>query len=66
MFGHCKQFNCDLSRWNVSNVINMRDMFDECECLECDLSKWYTSKVKDMTCMFTGCNRLTIPDWYKK
>ena len=30
MFYACKSFNQDLSKWNVSKVDEMEDIFDEC------------------------------------
>ena len=45
----------DVSKWDVSNVENMRSMFGYCTNFNCDLSKWDVSKVKDMSGMFTNC-----------
>ena len=39
-----ENFNCDLSKWDVSNVENMLDMFRDCIKFNCDLSKWNVSK----------------------
>ena len=39
MFGHCKQFNCDLSHWNTSKVKDMKDMFTCCDRLT--IPDWY-------------------------
>ena len=65
MFQDCKNFNCDLSNWNVSNVENMGNMFDECINFNSDLSKWDVSNVKYMSCMFGNCQSLKkIPSWY--
>ena len=45
----------DISKWDVSNVTNMRSMFEGCIELSCDLSNWNVSNVKDMSYMFYGC-----------
>ena len=47
--------NFDVSRWNVSNVINMRNMFVNCKNFNCDLSEWNVSNVENMSGMFSGC-----------
>ena len=39
MFAHSK-FDGDISNWDVSKVVNMRDMFDDCP-LEKNPPKWY-------------------------
>lgn len=44
MFEECENFNCDLSKWDISNVENMLDMFRDCIKFNCDLSKWNVSK----------------------
>ena len=40
MFYRCKKFNCDLSSWNVSKVMDMRDMFGKCTSLK-NIPPWY-------------------------
>ena len=50
-----KDFNGDISRWDVSNVTNMEYMFYNCEEFNCDISKWDVSNVKDMSDMFCQC-----------
>lgn len=45
------QFDGDISKWNVSNVEDMRNMFTG-SYFSGDISKWNVSKVKDMTDMF--------------
>ena len=42
----------DLSRWDVSNVTDMSDMFAHASRSTQDLSKWDVSKVTNMDCMF--------------
>jgi len=44
-------FNGDISKWNVSNVKDMRHMFAESK-FNGDISKWNVNNVKDMMCMF--------------
>ena len=48
-------FNGDISKWDVSNVTNMRSMFYKCEKFNSDISNWNVSNVTDMTSMFNGC-----------
>ena len=50
----------DISKWNVSNVEDMQEMFIGCKNLETigDISNWNTSKLKDVTGMFYGCSKL--------
>ena len=50
----------DISKWNVSNVKSMRQMFYWCEQLKSvgDLSNWSVSKVENMYAMFYGCAQL--------
>ena len=52
----------DISKWNVSNVINMEDMFYLCENLESigDVSSWDVSKVKNMCCMFFANENINV------
>ena len=44
----------DISRWNISNVIDLRNMFGGCIWLHelPDISKWNTKNVRSMTGMF--------------
>ena len=68
MFYNCKRLETvgDLSKWNVSNVENMRCMFYECKQLKSvgDLSNWNVSNVKNVNCMFSGCTEKIIPYCY--
>ena len=67
MFEDCKNFNSDLSKWDVSSVENMFNMFYDCENFNSDLSKWDVSSVKNMQYMFYNCKSLKqIPSWYKE
>ena len=52
-----KDFNGDVSLWNVSNVTNMGRMFDSCKNFNCDLSRWDVSNVKTMFAMFEKCKQ---------
>ena len=49
--------NPDVSKWDVSNVIDMRDMFAHCYNFNCDISGWDVSKVEDMIKMFFYCEK---------
>ncbi|MBB6463856.1 BspA family leucine-rich repeat surface protein [Flammeovirga kamogawensis] len=52
LFKEIKDFNQDISRWDVSNVISMVEMFMICESFNQDISKWDVSKVNEMNGMF--------------
>jgi surface protein len=54
MFFRCESFNQDLSKWDVSKVIDMRGMFFRCESFNKDLSKWDVSNVTSKEKMFEG------------
>ena len=62
MFYECEKFNCDISRWDVSNVERMDFMFNYCEKFNCDLSHWDVSNVTNMANAFENCP--TKPEWY--
>lgn len=51
----------DLSKLNMSNAMDMGNMFKYCESLTTvgDLSGWDTSNVADMSFLFLGCSSLT-------
>ena len=55
LFEYRYKFNCDVSSWDVSNVVNMNSMFYKCESFNQDLSRWDVSNVKDMEYMFSYC-----------
>ena len=40
MFYECKNFNCDLSNWDVYNVEDMTNMFYYCDSLK-NKPTWY-------------------------
>jgi surface protein len=40
-------FNEDISKWDVSNVTDMRHMFDNAESFNEDISKWDVSNVTE-------------------
>ena len=52
-----KNFNGDISMWDVSNVTNMTEMFWECKKFNCDLSRWNMSNVENTNNMFWGCEK---------
>ena len=60
-----KDFNGDISMWNVSNVKNMNCMFFRCEKFNCDISRWNVSNVTNMGWMFNWCNKFNcdISKW---
>ena len=68
MFDKCKKFNCNLSKWDVSNVNKMTHMFDRCTNFTGDgLENWKPIKCKKMNNMFDDCYSLkNYPSWYKE
>ncbi|AUP78547.1 BspA family leucine-rich repeat surface protein [Flavivirga eckloniae] len=52
MFFGAKNFNQDISRWNVSNVTDMSSMFSGAINFNQDLSTWDVSRVTTMVSMF--------------
>merc|ERR1712032_191570 len=56
MFDGATDFNQDLSKWDVSRVINMEGMFNYAKSFNQDLSKWDVSRVTDMDSMFKGAD----------
>ena len=52
----------DINTWDVSNVINMENMFNFASSFNQDLSSWDVSKVKYKKDMFEYCN---IKEEYK-
>ena len=60
-----KNFNGDISMWDVSNVKDMRYMFFRCENFNCDISYWNVSKVDNMNNMFSNCTNFNcdISKW---
>jgi surface protein len=43
-----ENFNQDISRWDLSNVTNMSNMFSGCKFFNQDISKWDVSNVTNM------------------
>ena len=52
LFSRYPEFNGDISKWNVSKVIDMSHMF-ECSQFDGDISRWDVSNVADMSYMFS-------------
>ena len=48
-----KFFNGDISKWNVSNVEDMEELFENCK-FNGDISEWDVSNVTDMQEMFNN------------
>lgn len=47
-------FNQDISTWDVSNVVNMSEMFSAACCFNQDIGNWDVSNVTNMSAMFRG------------
>jgi surface protein len=68
MFGWCQALHSlDLSRWDVSNVVAMQEMFVECIVMvSLDLSNWKMSQVERLEKMFRDCfalKQLDLSGW---
>ena len=68
MFKACKNFDADLSSWNVSNVTSMIEMFYFCKKFTGKgVENWDVSKVKNKMDIFWYClNLKNKPTWYKE
>ena len=56
MFSGCDRFDCDLSRWDVSNVTYMNGIFSFCYKFEGKgVENWDVSAVNSMYAMFYNC-----------
>ena len=63
LFKYKRDFNDDISKWNVSSVIDMHSMFYETP-FNGDISKWNVSNVIDMCCMFKRSSfNSNISEW---
>ena len=56
MFASASSLNCDLSKWDVSRVIDMEDMFASASSFNADLSEWDVSRVTSMLAMFLSAS----------
>ena len=56
---YCKIIAIDFSKWDISNVTNMKNMFNHCYNIY-GISKWNVSNIKNMSHMFSKCKN--IPD----
>jgi surface protein len=53
VFHVCRKFNNDsIKSWDVSNVVNMYNLFGISSSFNVDISGWDTSNVEDMSMMF--------------
>ena len=57
--------NPDISKWDVSNVVSMDNMFYGCVNFNCDISSWIVSNVVSMGYMFYHCENFNqdISQW---
>ena len=56
-------FNGDISNWDVSNVVNMNEMFYDCKSFNQDISNWNISNVKNNRYVFHRC--ISLEEKYK-
>lgn len=57
--------NINISRWEVSQVEDMTQMFWNCEDFNCDLSHWNVKSVEATSGMFYNCKKLNcdLSNW---
>jgi surface protein len=63
MFAGAALFNCDISKWDVSNVTGMRKMFNGATSFNQDITKWHFDSDVMTDNMFVGSpleNRVKI------
>ena len=60
MFAGATAFNADISRWDVSHVTDMSEMFYYTKSFNADISKWDVSRVTDMHEMFVGATSFNV------
>jgi surface protein len=53
--GKAKNFDEDLSRWNVSRGTSFDRMFYACHVFQSDISNWDSSRATNLRHMFEGC-----------
>lgn len=54
MFAETLKFNQNISRWNVSNIVDMSYMFSFTEKFNKNISRWNVSKVTNHQLFSTG------------
>ena len=57
----CRNFNADISGWDVSKVTSLKNFLAECIQFNQDLSKWNVEKVEDMSYCFRDCSNYNKP-----
>ena len=60
-----KNFNGDISNWDVSRVYSMNSIFEGAESFNQDIGNWDVSRVECMNCMFEGAESFNqdIGNW---
>lgn len=61
-FAVCCAMDADLSGWNTSSAVFMREMFLEASAFASDLLSWETGRVKDMSYMvrWIACRQVSF------
>ena len=52
MFAYTKEFNQNISSWNLENVINMSSIFLDAKAFNQNISKWNLENIINCDCMF--------------
>ena len=55
MFYGCRSFDCDLSNWDTSSVVDVELMFTGANNFSCNISEWHVSCVTQMDMSFAYC-----------
>lgn len=65
LFKDHKDFNGNISKWNVSNVELFGGMFKNCEKFNCNISKWNVRKGENFCSMFENCKsfKQDLSEW---
>lgn len=59
LFNNCPKLDCNLSKWDVSNVTDMKSLFDGCTNFKgVGLENWEPTLCEDMFKMFKDCINL--------
>jgi surface protein len=56
-----RRFNADISAWDTSNVVNMKEMFHGCASFNQPLGAWDTGNVSNMVGMFSDATSYNQP-----
>ena len=66
MFQEASSFNCCLSQWDVSNVIDTNSMFLSASVFNGNISQWTTTSLTNCNTMFANATTFNqdLSGWY--